>query len=314
MTTPGTQPDTQEGLPLILTVRFAPNNLPSGMVAAQDMANFLEGMQLALNGLIEYDIEEGTGDTEQSRFIISALRPGSLECDVILNFFINLPDLPSFITQTGGIAGWIATTAASAFIYDMMANTGRPIREKAGRRLKKLMDSLKHITSADTHTDTQQVPSALLQKLQPGLLQMAETGAKPEYQPAGITITDKVTSGKTALFNVETQARIERLLKEKLETTEVISVQGFIRAMSSIDHNFQLVEASGKRGGTIRHICQYNDSEDARIRTLYAEGRRILVLGLRHTKLHASSHNRIIEVLEIEVQPSLFDEDQHTIN
>ncbi len=314
MSTAGPQPDTQEELPLILTVRFVPNNLPSGMVAAQDMANFLEGMQLALNGLLEYDIEEGTGDTEQSRFIIAALRPGSLECDVILNFFINIPDLPSFVTQTGGIAGWLATAVASGFISDMMVNTGRPIREKAGRRLKKFMDSLRHITSPDTHADAQQVPSALLQKLQPGLLQMAETGAKPEYQPAGITITDKVTSGKTALFNAETQAHIERLLRENLETTELTSIQGYIRAMSSIDHSFQLVEASGKRGGSKRHICQYNDSEDARIRTLYAEGRRILVRGLQHTKWHASRHDRIVEVLEIEVQPTLFDESKHPIN
>ena len=73
----------------LIKVRFAPSDLPAGAVDALDLVNFLDGMQLVLDGLMGPDSRNISGIDRRQQFAKVGYQQGSTEIFVTLNMLLD---------------------------------------------------------------------------------------------------------------------------------------------------------------------------------------------------------------------------------
>lgn len=281
-------------LPLIITVTFDPSNLPRGMVDAADFGDFLEGLQSALSGQLDYDIQTGylTADERtRYRLVIAAVRQGSVEAYLIAGLFDG---------QTlQAIEHLLGEVAAGALALDMLRRYLGAIVDEVGKRhgqyisdqldpqrvghyFRRFLGHVRVLTSG-AREDTAALPPPLVMSMAPGMRKMDDVGVKPEYQDAGgVLLSDDVTPEDVIPFNVNTKRNVESAIRRAAKTGEPVYLMGTVDEPSDRRGTFVLVLPNEPvRSRYVK--CRVLDRRDrALIRNAHAEGRPVSVEGMRY--------------------------------
>lgn len=284
----------QEHLPT-LSVRFAPTDLPPGAVDMEDFSQFLDGVNLALDGLVQYEMSTGllVEPNLRPRLTIAAIRSGSVECDIIVNFYIS-GTATAILGVAGvslvGAAAFVAKEVASALIKDGLDGVGKGARRKITDVVGHFMHSLKdHTTPVQRgETPSSSPPPELTLNMLAGLRKMAKIGAKQPYGPDGIAVRSDVEPGQEVAFNADALRNVERHASEALATQELVKLEGTIEDPSTRRHKFRL-ERPGQPKSNSSITCFYDKRLEDKVRDLYARRAFIQIEGIKMHRFHANS-------------------------
>jgi hypothetical protein len=272
MTAPHAQPDDQqEELPLSLTVRFAPDNLPSGAVDAQDMVDFLEGMQLVLDGKMRYDRQAGLHtrfSSQDYRFTIIGYQAGSLAVTIALGGILAL--LGKKLVQA---VGGKVMNAAGQLLKEVIKDAAKKYAEEFAGELAHVhadavgnasVEELRHVLKEyqdllhqTTKVEHPELPPQLVNEVGDGLKKIAVVASKKEYQSQGIMVLDDVNSDRVVILNAGSLRQIDRLLQSASNAGEFVVVEGIIKESSHLTRSFLLEQPGHSK--TNRYVrCVYN--------------------------------------------------------
>jgi hypothetical protein len=307
-------------VPPVISVTFKPTGLPSGAVDLEDFAQFLDGLQLALEGVAQYDALIGflPDYTARPRLTIFRIRESSIICDVIINILSN--DSISISTQAllgaaavtgiGGV-GFMFRDAIRDAIKESATGAMKDGIEKAAElALSKtsgvanhLMTSLKAATNSRAANEHDHLPPDLTLRMLPGLRKMAKVGAKQTYGDEGITVAADAESNPETRFNADAQRHIEELAKEALASTESIELVGTIEDPSRRKRRFVLdVPGLPRRD---RYIpCYYESRHEELIRELYRNHEYVRVRGEKRYRLYSNSSKPRATIIVSSIEPT----------
>lgn len=303
-------------VPPVISVTFKPAELPPGAIDLDDFAQFLDGLQLALEGVAQYDTALGVLDESGSRprLTIMHIRESSVICDVIVNILSNdtlVISTPSLIgaAATTGVVGtaYVFREAIKTAVQQASADALKDGIEKATQVAIKrtshlaqhLVSSLKSATGASPESSP--LPSDLTLNMLPGLRKMAKVGAKQVYGEEGVTLTTDGKPKPDIRFNADAQRHIEEIAKEALSSSELVEMVGTIEDPSRRKRRFVLdVPGRPKRD---RYVpCYYERQHEDLIRELYRTRDFVRVRGEKKYRLYANTAKprAIINVTSIE--------------
>lgn len=284
----------------VLTVRFNPSDLPAGAVDQEDFAQFLDGMKLALDGLVAYDTSNGLFAEVGTRphLTIADIRRSSVECDIFINFFINISlnwQLVGAIGAAGG-AGLgilaILKRAATEAVTDAakvgIEKAAQGAADQAKHLSTQFMEALRAATARRGAADYRGLPAELLLHLLPGLRKMAKVGAKSAYGQEGITVAaSALPEDNMAAFNADAQRAIEANAKEALAAHEFVELVGTIEDPSRRKGRFALhLHSQPTRDPYIQ--CFYQEHYEDVVRRLYAQHAIAKVTGEKRFRVYSN--------------------------
>lgn len=315
-------------VPSVISIAFDPVGLPPGAVDADDFAQFLDGLQQTLDGVMTFDFTSHTfGDKpNQPKLVIVQIRESSVLCDTII---INLNILSNnAITISIASTAYIAL-AKAAIAYEaadvitsilkeairqgIADGVSEEVKELTQNGLKsaisganaatsRLLHILKTATMPSASEGNDDLPPKLLFRILPGLRKMARVGAKRTYNNAnGIAVSSTDPDEAPIMFSAEAQRHIERRAKRALEWSEPIEVVGAIEDPSRRKHRFVLDVPQTLNGE--RYIpCRYEPQLEDEIRELYRRRSYVKVRGEQRIRLYGTSTipRTIIQVSSLE--------------
>lgn len=277
-------------LPTLLTVRFAPRELPPGAVDLQDLSQFLAGLQRTLDAKVRHDFHVESIESERFRFyrfVIAEVRTRSVECDLIFNLYPNESDNGHVPMTTGSEAapGFapVELFKTSSIAADSNAGNRRVLSvervlenmpEPLRRYLRAFLELLRNVTSPNPLP----VSSELLDRAETGLKDMARVGAKASYAPGGVTIRANVRGEQSIVFNPATEARLRDILEDTVEGEQVVTVRGRVTALDIDQNTFRLQEF----GHTTRLRCRYSEDEQENVLRVATPTNLVQAEGIPH--------------------------------
>lgn len=294
--------------PLIIIVKFDPPSLPRGMVDAADFGDFLDGLQLALAGQIEYDLQTNyiaNGEQTHYRLVLAAVRQSSVDAYLIAQVFNYLTpqamrDLQVLLAELISLAG--GTTLAVSVLRKYLEAIAQEVGKKHGEYLadkldlqriglyiRHFLDHLRAFASGYRDGETA-LPPPLVISMAPGMKKMAEVGAKSDYQNSGnITVFDDAEAEKVIPFNADTQRNIATVIDHARKTEEQVALVGRVDEPSDRYGTFVLtLPNTPVRSRYVR--CKASKSQDrALIRSAYMSGSLVRISGVRRPYAYPSS-------------------------
>ncbi len=304
--------ETAEIIPsrlFLIKVRFAPSDLPAGAVDALDLANFLDGMQLVLGGLVGPDSRNIPRIDRRQQFAVVGYQQGSTEIFVTLQMLLDL-----IMTHTMEDIAVEVNPLVMAFLNAYVTELGKETAKShsaalADVRLDQTETTLtrfKNVLRQAVSRDISNAPPTLQKDIRSGLKKMAQVGGKASYNPPGIQVSDNVEPADIITFDMDAAARITHLIAGSEESTRLIESRyevelvGAIEEANRIEHTFRL--AVSRMQGITHTKCVCPAVLDDLVARFYASGERVKVTGIRRYQAPTGRRRRtgIIEVTDVQ--------------
>lgn len=268
------------------------------MVDAADFGDFLDGLQSALDGQIDYDIQAGdlTADERtRYRLVVAAIRQGSVEAYLIASLFDGqtLQAIEGLLAELAVVAGGTSLVVhvlrqyLGAVAQEVGKRHGQYIADqldlqRVGRYLKRFMGNVRVFTSG-SRDDVAELPPPLVMSMAPGVRKMGDVGIGSEYQDAGgVLLSDDATPEDVIPFNAGTRHNIESAIQRARKRGEPVDLVGTVDEPSDRRGGF-LLALPGEPARSRYQRCRVPDRrERALIRNAYAEGRPVRAEGMRY--------------------------------
>lgn len=313
----------------LIKVSFDPDGLPNGAVDATDLAYFLSGMQLVLDGLTGPERPFTPDLSHHQQFAIVGYQAGTAE------FFLTLESLLVWvlnhpIADVVASGGYLLVKFLESYVSELGSGLAKEhvpaaqaTLDTAAVTLTRFMQVMRQVVAG--------VHFPVFQKdIRSGLKQMAQVGEKTIYNPQGIQMSDNVEPTAIITFDSVTSASILTVLarsegiqrqmsarsdvevpevieavsskgiKRQIEAREVVERTGVIKAASRIDHTFTLAVPSSQRMSHTKCVCPPH--LDDLVGTFYSSGERVRVVGTYHYQTAAGRNTtrRIVDVTDIQ--------------
>lgn len=283
--------------PLLIVVKFDPSSLPQGMVDAADFGDFLDGLQLALSGQIDYDIQTGyiaSDERARYRLIMADVRRGSVEAYLLAQIFDDLTPqalqglLAEVIAATGGTA--LLVSVLNKYLESIAQEVGKKHGEyladkldlqRVGLYFKRFIGHVRTFASGNRDKETA-LPSPLVLSMSPGMKQMAEVGAKPEYQArGGVLVSDDTAPDEVIAFNAETHHTVAEAIQRAKRTDSPVDLVGSVDEPSDRRGTFVLAQKDVPPPSRYVRCRAPNNEDRALLRGAYASGSLVQIRGIK---------------------------------
>lgn len=266
--------------PNYLVIKFDPSNLPAGAVDIQDVAQFTQGLQELIDGMLLSDVPEERAKDLAARFRIVALAPtqGSYELTITL-----APILESVLRtiDTGSAANLDPKALLELFVAVTATSAGGVVGAKAGNDLYNVARNRLGLVLALLHatgqSDWQFVGSYLTPTTLTGLKRIWRVIKRPANLTRPITMRGDQDENSQIVFDRHYASQMKRLWTNPVPGPAV-EVFGEITAWNSNGPYFRLSVVGFGR----RLQCNYPKLLDRTVRSLAAQNQLVRVTGVAY--------------------------------